>query len=196
MLLSLVGILTPTSGGIFFEGAELKRETLADFRRHMGLVFQNPDDQLFMPFVDEDIAFGPRNFGIEESSILHRTEECLTGLKIERLRHKSVSKLSGGEKRLVALAGVLVMRPRVLLMDEPSSFLDPRARKRLIGVLSNLSQTMLLATHDMDMALDLCERTIILKEGKVYADGKTKEILQDEKLLDECDLEPPLRYSK
>jgi cobalt/nickel transport system ATP-binding protein len=165
---------------------------LAEFRQQAGMIFQNPDDQIFMPSVYEDIAFGPRNFGYTEKELESRMDEALESLAITHLKNRPTYKLSGGEKRLVALAGVLVMSPKLLLMDEPSSFLDPRARKRLIELLASLPQTMLIATHDLDMALELCERVLLLRKGQLYADGPAGKILRDVSLLDACDLEPPL----
>jgi len=156
------------------------------------MVFQNPDDQIFMPTVYEDIAFGPRNYGENEETIDKLIDEILQNLNISHLKNRLTHKLSGGEKRLAALAGILIMNPSVILMDEPSSFLDPKARRRLIEILSDLPQTMIIATHDLDMALDLCGRAVLLKEGCIYADKPVNEVLRDEKTLDECGLELPI----
>jgi cobalt/nickel transport system ATP-binding protein len=158
----------------------------------MGMVFQNPDDQLFMPTVYEDAAFGPRNLGWAEAETARKVDGVLDWLGIRHLKDRLSHRLSGGEKRLAALAGVLVMEPGVLLMDEPSSFLDPRARRRLIETLDQLPQAMLIATHDLDMALDLCQRAIILKEGRIFADTAARDALRDAALLAECGLELPL----
>lgn len=196
LLLSLVGVLEPVEGLVSIGGTLLGKSTLKELRRKVGMIFQNPDDQLFMPTVHEDIAFGPRNCGMDEEMVEARIGAVLESLGISHLRDRMAQKLSGGEKRLVSLAGVLVMEPSVLLLDEPSSFLDPRARRRLIGVLEGLPQTMLLTTHDLDLALDLCERVILLEEGHIRADGPAAEVLRNEPLLVECGLELPPSLSR
>lgn len=192
LLLSLVGVLSAASGSVVLDGIELTKDTLTRLRKRIGMVLQNPDDQLFMPTVYEDIAFGPRNFGHGEAEIEARMDKVLRALGIFHLKHRMAHKLSGGEKRLVTLAGVLVMEPLLLLLDEPSSFLDPQARRRLIKILAELPQALLLTTHDLDMALDLCGRVLLLKEGKVHADGPAGEILYNAALLEDCGLELPL----
>ena len=188
LLLTLVGILTPASGSVLFDGIKLEKSSITQFRKKIGLVFQNPDDQLFMPGVYEDIAFGPRNMGVGEQKIEAMIDKTLQSFGILHLKRRSSHKLSGGEKRIVTLAGVLVMEPRLILMDEPSSFLDPRACKRLAAILKELPQAMLLATHDLNLALALCDRAILLKEGKIAADGSSQTILKDIELLDFCGL--------
>lgn len=196
LLLTLCGILLPESGEISVEGIKLEKETLGELRRKIGMVFQNSDDQLFMPSLYEDVSFGPRNYGISGEELEEKVDHMLEKLAILHLKERSSHKLSGGEKRLAALAGVLIMEPSVLVMDEPSSFLDPRARRNLIHVLSKLPQAMIVATHDLDMALDLCQRVILLKEGSIYADAPAKEVLTDACLLEECGLELPLSLGK
>jgi cobalt/nickel transport system ATP-binding protein len=188
LLLALVGILPAASGVLSIDGIRVEKKTLGEIRQKAGMVFQNPDDQLFMPTVYEDIAFGPRNYGVAESHIRERAESVLAGLGIGHLMNRMTAKLSGGEKRLAALAGVLAMNPSVLLLDEPSSFLDPRSRRRLIEILRNLPQTQLIATHDLDLARTVCGRVILLKDGRVAADGETSRILRDAALLEECGL--------
>ncbi|MDR1979791.1 MAG: energy-coupling factor ABC transporter ATP-binding protein [Synergistaceae bacterium] len=192
LLSAAVGILPPHSGQIVFDGVAVGKETLRDLRLKVGMVFQNPDDQLFMPTVYEDIAFGPRNLGLAEEEIETRMEGILARLGASYLKERMTHKLSGGEKRLAALAGVLIMEPSVLLMDEPSSFLDPRARRRLMEILATLPQAMLIATHDLDLALDLCQRAVLLKEGRIEADAPVEEVLSDASLLERCGLELPL----
>lgn len=164
LLLALVGVLRAEQGVIEVGGLELKKDTLREIRRRVGLVFQNPDDQVFMPTVKEDIAFGPRNYGVSERDIGLRVDEVLAQLGIEHLKERLTYQLSGGEKRLVALSGVLVMRPDVLLLDEPTSFLDLPAQDRLTDALKALSQTMLIATHDEGLIQALCTREIKLRE--------------------------------
>ena len=192
LLLTLSGVLTPSDGEIYIDNVKYGRKNIKELRRKTGMVFQNPDDQIFMPTVFEDIAFGPRNFGEKEEIIERRTDELLSRLDITHLKNRLTHKLSGGEKRLAALAGILVMDPSVILMDEPSSFLDPKARRRLIRILEQLPQTMIIATHDLDMALDLCGRVILLKNGGVRTDSYAKEVLHNAEILDECGLELPL----
>jgi cobalt/nickel transport system ATP-binding protein len=191
LLLTLMGFLSPETGGVELGGLRVEKKNLEALRRRAGMVFQNPDDQLFMPTVYEDVAFGPRNCPSGEP-LERRVEAVLDRLGIARLRERLCYRLSGGEKRLAALAGVLVMDPEILLLDEPSSFLDPRARRIIIGILDALPQTMLIATHDLDLALDLCRRTILLKEGRVFADGPSEKLLTDPVLLESCGLELPL----
>ncbi|GHV33455.1 putative ABC transporter ATP-binding protein [Clostridia bacterium] len=179
LLLSVAGVIAPSGG-------ELTAPASAD----IGVLFQNPDDQLFMPTVAEDVAFGPLNRGEASPDV----DKVLETLGIAHLKNRMTHRLSGGEKRLAALAGVLITRPSLLLLDEPSSFLDPRARRKLIEILRTLSQSMLVATHDLDLALDLCGRVIILENGEIRADAGA-EILHDIPLLKDCGLEPPLSYS-
>ena len=196
LLLLLCGVLSPISGEISIEEIKVEKKNLSTIRQSVGMVFQNPDDQLFMPSIYEDIAFGLRNYGFSESEIELKVNSVLNRLGISHLKNRMSHKLSSGEKRLVALAGILVMEPFVLLMDEPSAFLDPRARRRLIEILVDLPHTMIVATHDLDMALDLCDRAILLKEGCLYADDTSEKLLHNSSLLKECDLELPLSLQR
>lgn len=188
LLLALVGVLPLLGGSVKLDDAVLDKHSLPRIRREAGLLFQNPDDQLFMPTVYEDIAFGPRNYGLAEAEIAEKISAAMAALGIEHLSGRLSQQLSGGEKRLAALAGLLVLQPRLLLLDEPSSFLDPRARRRLTGILGGLPQAMLLATHDIELALALCPRGILLKEGRVLADGPLNELMQNKTLLEEAGL--------
>ena len=191
LLLALLGVLPVAAGTLSVCGVELNgvhKDKLRELRRRAALVFQNPDDQLFMPTVEEDIAFGPRNYGEGEETIAAKIQQVMEELGIGHLRGRLSHKLSGGEKRLAALAGILVMKPSLLLLDEPSSFLDPRSRRRLISILDGLTHTMLLATHDLDLARALCRRVILLKDGSVFAEGPAAEILNNEALLEACGL--------
>lgn len=188
LLLGLVGVLLPSGGSIVIDGIAVAKKNLPDIRRRVGLVFQNPDDQLFMPTVYEDIAFGLRNSGLSEEENDKRVTEIAGQLGITALLGKSPSRLSGGEKRTVALAGVFVMQPSVLVADEPSSFLDPRARRSLIALLRSLQLTLVIATHDLDLAKSVCPRTVLLKNGIIASDGATEDILRNEELLFECGL--------
>jgi cobalt/nickel transport system ATP-binding protein len=192
LLLALTGILLPQEGSLEAAGIPVRRENLRELRRRVGLVFQNPDDQLFMPTVEEDIAFGPRNLGLDEGEITARTEALTERLGIGRLKNRISHHLSGGEKRLAALAGILVMEPSLLLLDEPAAFLDPRSRRSLTDMLAGLPETMLIATHDLDMALDLCHEVIFLRDGAVAARSPVPGLLADGDFLQSVGLELPL----
>jgi cobalt/nickel transport system ATP-binding protein len=150
----------------------------------VGLVFQNPDDQLFCPTVFEDVAFGPRNLGLEPGEIQRRVEESLSAVGMQGVERKSPFRLSFGEKKKVAIATVLALRPSILVIDEPTANLDPRGRKGLIALLRELAGTQLIATHDLTLARDLCGRTVILDGGKKVADGDTEAVLGDNTLLE------------
>jgi cobalt/nickel transport system ATP-binding protein len=157
------------------------------------MLFQNPDDQLFMPTVFDDVAFGLLNLGFTSEETHERVFEALKTVGAEHLEKRPPYKLSQGEKRAVAIAAVWAMAPHILVMDEPTSNLDPMSRTRLIALLQTFEHTKIIATHDLDMAMDLCERTIVLHKGKVMADGPTEKIFQDEALLRQSCLEKPLR---
>jgi cobalt/nickel transport system ATP-binding protein len=189
MLLSLVGVLPIHSGSVTVDGTSLGKNTLNEIRRKIGMIFQNPDDQLFMPMIYDDIAFGPRNYGMGESEVKKRVDDALLTLGISHLRDRSSLKLSGGEKRMAAIATVLAMEPSAVIFDEPTAFLDPKARRNLIGVLRDLPHSKLIATHDLTFAQEVCSRTIVIKKGKIFADGDPKEILHDAPLMDNGGLE-------
>lgn len=193
MLKLLAGILVPVQGEIRLGNIPVTKKTLSMIRQQIGFTFQNPEDQLFNTSVYNDVAFGPRNYGLDEKEVERRVIKALQTVGIEHLMHRAPHKLSGGEKRAAAIATVLSMEPSILAMDEPSSGLDPRSRRRLIELLKGFLHTKLIATHDMDMALELCNRTIILKNGSIEMDGPTVEIMADSLLLEQCGLEPPLR---
>lgn len=188
LIMAMAGVL-PSSGRLAVDGLLLEKSTADQIRARIGVVFQNPDDQLFMPTVYEDIAFGLRNAGLAEQDIKERAGRCLELLQIGHLRDRSALKLSGGEKRMAALATVLVMEPSVMLFDEPTAFLDPKARRNLIHTLSGLSHTKLIATHDLSFAAQVCERSVLLKEGRVFADGRSKDLLYDIDLMEQCGVE-------
>jgi cobalt/nickel transport system ATP-binding protein len=169
LLLSLTGLLPLERGSIFFEGMELKETSSAAFRQSMGLVMQNPDDQLFMSTVYDDIAFGLRCRKAPESLIKIKAEETMAALGISGLRDRLTHRLSGGEKRLAALAGILIMEPAVMLLDEPAAFLDDPGRQRLMEILVNLPQAMIIASHDHDFASRLCSRVLHLERGRLQS---------------------------
>ena len=188
----LNGYLEPTGGDIRIGDTPLSKGTLPDIRRTVGMVFQDPDDQLFMPTVFDDVAFGPFNLGLSVAEVEQRVMEVLEQVGASHLRAKPPYHLSGGEKKRVAIATVLAMSPDILVMDEPTSGLDPFARRQLMALLHDFHHTKIFTSHDLDMVLDICGRTIILHEGLVKADGPTREIFQDEALLSSCRLEKPL----
>lgn len=191
LLLHTAGLLLPASGEVSVGGIGLTPRTLPHIRQTVGLVFQNPDHQLFMPTVGEDVAFGPANMGLTPEEIEKRVTEALEAVGALHLRGESPFRLSGGQKRSAAIATVLAMEPSVLVLDEPTSDLDPRARRRIIGLLKRFNHTMLIATHDMEMALELCPRAIVMRDGTVAADGPTQTLFRDTALLEACGLEPP-----
>jgi cobalt/nickel transport system ATP-binding protein len=196
LLMHLNGLNHPEAGCVEIGDVPVTKATLPDVRKTVGTVFQDPDDQLFMPTVYEDVAFGPMNLRLPEETIGARVTDALERVGVLGLKDRPPYRLSGGEKRAVAIATVLAMCPSILVLDEPSSNLDPRARRRLIELLATFEHTKLIATHDLDMALVLCERTIVLHEGAVRADGPTHEIFADEALLAECSLERPLSLQR
>jgi len=193
LLLHLNGCLAPAAGTVRIGDFPLTSKTLPHVRRTVGMVFQDPDDQLFMPLVHDDVAFGPLNLGLSPEDVKATVERALATVGASHLRDRPSYRLSAGEKRSVAIASVLAMSPSILVMDEPTSSLDPRARRQLIQLLAGFDHTKIIATHDLDMALDLCSRTIVLKDGGIAADGPTGEILEDEGLLQASNLEKPLR---
>ena len=176
-------------GTIAVDGIVLEKKTLNEIRRRVGMVFQNPDDQLFMPMVYDDITFGPRNYGLDEETVRKRADEALNELGIAHLKDRSSLKLSGGEKRRAAIATVLALEPSALLLDEPTAFLDPKARRNLISILERLKHLKLIATHDLPLAEAVCSRVILLRKGTVFADGDPKTMFYDEELMDACDME-------
>ena len=187
LLLALVGVLPLISGEINMGETVLDKKNLRQIRSLVGMVFQNPDDQLFMPNIYEDIAFGPRNFGCNEEETKERVTTTLSKLGIEHLAERSPLKLSGGEKRLAAMATVLAMEPELLLFDEPTAFLDPRARRNMIYTLMDLPQSKLIATHDTAFASILCTRVILLQNGRLIADEGIQ-LLHDKERLEAAGL--------
>lgn len=191
LLLHTNGLLIPSQGEVVMGGIKLTRRTLPLVRQSVGLVFQDSDNQLFMPTVEEDVAFGPSNMRLEPEEIRRRVTEALDAVGALDLRGESPFRLSGGQKKRVAIATVLSMEPSVLVMDEPTSNLDPRARRQIIDLIRRFGHTTLIATHDMEMVLDLCDRTIVMKQGRIVADGSTRHVFGDLALLEECGLEQP-----
>ena len=188
------GLLMASRGEVIVGGVKVQKESLALVRQSVGLVFQDSDNQLFMPTVEEDVAFGPRNMGLTKAEIEERVSGALKVVGAEHLRGRSPSQLSGGEKRRVAIATVLSMTPSVLVMDEPTSNLDPRSRRQLIDLLKGFSHTLLVATHDMNFAAELAKRAIVLSQGHVVADEECGQLFKNRVLLESCSLEQPYGY--
>jgi cobalt/nickel transport system ATP-binding protein len=172
-------------------GMRLTRDNLPAVRSMVGLVFQNPDDQLFSPTVFEDVAFGPLHMGLAEAEVITRVDSALEAVRMSAYRDRLSHHLSVGEKKRIAIATVLSMNPKILILDEPSAGLDPRARRTLINLLRDLPITMLISTHDMRMVQELFPRTIVMDDGRIVADGMTRAILEDETFLREHGLEKP-----
>jgi len=190
LMLHLNGILSG-HGEVTVGGSALRPDNLPVIRSMVGLVFQNPDDQLFSPTVFEDVAFGPLHMGLPMKEIESRVKSALEAVRMSSFRDRLSHHLSVGEKKRIAIATVLSMDPQILVLDEPSAGLDPRARRTLINLLRELPITMLVSTHDMRLVEELFPRTIVMDEGQIVADGKTRDILEDEGLLTAHGLEKP-----
>ncbi|CAA6604124.1 putative enzyme [Rhodospirillaceae bacterium LM-1] len=191
LLKHLNGILLPNQGHVTVGDVRVTEGSLAHVRQTVGTVFQDPDDQLFMPSVFEDVAFGPLNFGMDAQDCASRVQSCLEQVGAWHLKDRAPHQLSGGEKRRVAIAAVLSMSPGILLLDEPSTGLDPKGRRQIIDLLKGFSHSKVIVSHDLELVRDLCPRTIVLCEGKVAADGKTDALLMDAALMDRAGLEVP-----
>jgi len=191
LLLHLNGYLTPQRGEVRIGDMVVTRETAALARRSIGMVFQDPDDQLFMPTVEEDVAFGPLQAGLPPNQTEHRVATALERVGMTQVRRRPPYRLSAGEKRAVAIATVLAMEPDILVMDEPSSHLDPRARQRLIGLLQSFEHTRIIASHDLELVVEVCSRVLVLDAGQVVAEGPTRDVLSDETLMLAHGLERP-----
>ena len=174
----------------------MEAKTLPLIREKIGYVFQDSDSQLFMSTAYEDIAFAPRNYGLPEAEVERRVNYALKQVGITHLRDKQIFKMSGGEKKLVSLATILSMTPDIILLDEPSIALDPRNRRQLINLLNSFEHLKIIATHDLDLVLDTCQRTILLADGRIVADGPSMEILMNKKLLEDNGLELPLSLGR
>ena len=188
----LVGLYLNFRGELEVAGHPMNRQNLNHIREHVGYVFQDSDSQLFLSTVEEDVAFGPQNYGLSDEEVERRVNEALEKVHITELRKKHNYKLSGGEKKLAAIATILSMEPDIIIMDEPSIALDPRNRKNLIKILNEIKALKLITSHDLDFVMDTCERVILLDEGRIIADGPAKEILTNEELLTSHGLELPL----
>ncbi|MGY2081920.1 energy-coupling factor ABC transporter ATP-binding protein [Modestobacter sp. SYSU DS0657] len=194
LVLHLNGILRGGRGRVEVGGLPVTDRSLQEVRRRVGIVFQDPDDQLFMPTVGEDVAFGPRNLGLPEPEVARRVADALAAVRMADAADRPPHHLSFGQRRRVAVATVLSMQPEVLVLDEPSSNLDPAGRRELAEVLQSLPVTMLMVTHDLPYALQLCPRSVVLDGGVIVADGPTRELLADSALLAAHRLELPFGF--
>ena len=194
LLMLLMGVLFPDGGEVLVGDVHVTKKTLPMIRQRLGMVFQDPDDQLFMTTVYDDVAFGPRNYKLNEKEVESRVTEALELVGISHLKDRAPFKLSGGEKRSAAIASVLSMQPDVLIMDEPTAALDPKSRRRVISLLNSFEHTKIITSHDLDMVFETCKRIIVIKDGEIAADGGAEEILRNVELLDSCGLEVPLSF--
>ncbi|CRK58319.1 ATPase component NikO of energizing module of nickel ECF transporter [Alloactinosynnema sp. L-07] len=194
LVLHLNGVLTAGSGRIEVAGLPVEKANLKEIRRRVGVVFQDPDDQLFMPTVRDDVAFGPANFGLRGDELDLRVKQALDAVGMAEHADRSPMHLSGGQRRRVALATVLACDPEILVLDEPSANLEPVARRELAEVLLGLERTTLMVTHDLPYALQLCPRSVLIDEGVIVADGPTRELLADASLLAAHRLELPFGF--
>ncbi len=192
----LVGLYLNYEGNLEVAGHTVNKKNLNHIREHIGYVFQDSDSQLFLSTVEDDVAFGPQNYGLSDEEIEKRVVEALEKVHITELRKKQTYKLSGGEKKLASIATILSMEPDIIIMDEPSIALDPRNRKNLISILNEIDSLKLITSHDLDFILDTCERTVLIDEGKIIADGRSEEILRDKALLEGHGLELPLSLNR
>ena len=191
LLKLMVGLYLDFEGSIRVEEIPVEKSTLSQIRSKIGYVFQDSESQLFMNTAYEDIAFAPRNYGLPENEVQRRVEQALHRIHIEHLKDKQIYKMSGGEKKLVSIATILSMTPDIILMDEPSIALDPRNRRNLIHILNSFEHLKIIASHDLDLILDTCERTVLMADGRIVREGLTKEILTDKELLEANGLELP-----
>ena len=187
----LLGLIAPTEGSILVDGIRVGKKSLPEIRRKLGFVLQNSDNQMFMPTVYEDMIFAPLNYGLSREEAERRVDTALERLGMQELKHRHNHRISGGEKRMAAIATILAMEPEAVLMDEPSSALDPCNRRRVINIIRELPQTKLITSHDLDMILDTCERVILLSGGRIVADGPADVILRDKALLEAHRMELP-----
>ena len=194
LVLHLNGILRAGSGTVAVSGLPVEKANLAEIRRRVGIVFQDPDDQLFMPRVREDVAFGPANLGLRGDALDERVMAALEMVGMAEYADRPPHHLSFGQRRRVAVATVLAMEPEILVLDEPSSNLDPASRREFADILRSLDVTVLMVTHDLPYALELCERSVVLSDGVVVADGPTFDVLTDDASMKAHRLELPFGF--
>ncbi|MDO4623662.1 MAG: ABC transporter ATP-binding protein [Eubacteriales bacterium] len=190
-LMKILTGLLPHEGEVLIDGIPVNKKNLPEIRKKLGFVFQDSDSQLFMPTVYDDLAFGPRNYGMSREETDACVDRALERTGITHLKYKQNYKMSGGEKRMACIAVILAMSPEIILMDEPSIALDPKNRRNLINNLNAMEETKIIASHDLDMILEVCDRVILLDQGEIRADGSPEMILRDRELLESCSLELP-----
>ncbi len=194
MLKMLTGLLGH-QGKVEVLGLEVEKKNFAEIRKKLGFVFQDSDSQLFMPTVYDDIAFAPRNYGMSNEEVEKAVDEALERAEIPHLKFKQNYKMSGGEKRMACIAVIMAMKPEIILLDEPSITLDPYNRRTLIRNLNEMHETKIIASHDLDMIYETCERVILMDKSGIRADGPAEEVLKNKELLEECHLELPFCFT-
>ena len=192
LLKILTGLLTDYKGQAKLDGMDINKKNLAAVREKTGYVFQDSESQLFLSTVYEDVAFGPRNYGYSEEEVQKKVMSALQQVHIEELKDRPIYRMSGGQKKLAAIATILSMEPEVILFDEPSVGLDPKNRRNLINIINRIGGLKIIASHDLDMIFDTCDKTILIEKGKLIFEGETAKILTDQRLLEESGLELPL----
>lgn len=192
----LNGILKPSSGKVLVHGEPITKDNIREVRKNVGIVFQNPDDQIFSPTVELDVAFGPTNLGLDEETITHRVSEALRIVGLEQYRHRVPHHLSGGEKKRVAIAGILAMEPMALVLDEPTAGLDPQGVRDLMGYIKNLSteygMAVIFSTHDISLVSELAEYIYVMNQGTFVAEGAVREVFSQRELLKSVRLDVPI----
>lgn len=196
LLKILAGLLTDYKGQAKIDGMDVNKKNLASVRKKTGYVFQDSESQLFLSTVYEDVAFGPRNYGYSGEEVEKKVMSALKQVNIEELKDRPIYRMSGGQKKLAAIATILSMEPEIILFDEPSVGLDPKNRRNLINIINQIGGLKIIASHDLDMIFDTCEKTILIEKGKLIYEGETAKILTDQKLLEESGLELPLSMQK
>lgn len=186
---AILGLVEKKDGEIVIDGLELSKKNLLDIRRMVGLVFQNPDDQLFMPTVLDDVSFAPKNCKVSNEEAEKKAVDLLEKLNLKYLVDKSPIKLSGGEKRIVAIAGILITNPKLILLDEPTAFLDYPAKKKMTEIINNVESAKLIATHDIKFVVNTCERVIILKDGEIKENIKKDDLIKNSDILEKYEIE-------
>lgn len=196
MLKLLIGILSAESGKIIINDILINKKNLKEIRKNVGFVFQESDNQLFMNTVYDDIVFGLRSSKESEENIKLKVNTIIEKFQIEKLINKQIYKLSGGEKKIVSIAGIMIMNPKIILMDEVTSSLDPKSRRIVINLIKDLKETIVIASHDLDMILDVCDRVLVLNNGEIIQEGQSYSILSNKKIMEESNLELPLSLIK
>jgi len=191
LLKLIVGLNEFDFGKVLIDGIDLNKKTIKEVREKIGYTFQESDNQLFMTTVYEDVAFGPRNYGLNEKQVRKVSEKALNDVGALHLSNRPAYKLSGGEKRLITIATVLSMNPEIIILDEPTTGLDPKGRRSIIQLLKKLKQTKIIATHDMDLALEICDRIVVMHKGDIYDKGLPLDIFNNDELLKKSNLEKP-----